>query len=299
MKGLVFNIQRFSVGDGPGIRTTVFLKGCCLNCAWCHNPESICQKQELQYYEERCKMCLRCVEVCPTGAIYLQDGMKVIARSLCNMCGLCADNCMQGALALVAKEMEANEVVSIVVKDMDYYKNTNGGLTISGGEPLLQKDFVKAVCQRTKVLGIHNALDTAFNVNWETIEEVLPWVDLVLLDIKMMDAAMHKQYTTVSNERILANAEKLKKAQVDFIVRIPVIGGVNDTEENMNATALFLQDAPRLRYVELLPYHTMGIEKHDRLGRDTVQKRFATPSKERMIELSQCFIRNGIKVHME
>jgi glycyl-radical enzyme activating protein len=299
MRGLVFNIQRFSVGDGPGIRTTVFLKGCCLSCAWCHNPESICQKQELQFFAERCNLCKGCIEVCPTGAHSMHEGIKKLNRTLCNMCGLCVENCMQGALALVAKEMDVDDVVSIVKKDTDYYKNTEGGLTISGGEPLLQKDFIKAIYQKTRALGIHNALDTAFNVEWDTISQVLPWVDLVLLDIKIMDSALHKQYTTVENDRILRNAERLKKEAVDFIIRVPVIGGVNDTEDNMNATALFLQDAPRLLYVELLPYHNMGVEKHDRLGKDTAQKQFSTPSKERLIELSQCFIKNGIKVRLE
>ena len=295
MKGFVFNIQRFSINDGPGIRTTVFVKGCNLRCLWCHNPESNSLKQEIQYFPQKCIRCMKCIEVCPTKAHYIDEkGNKIFDRSKCNQCGLCVENCMYDALVFAAKHMEPDEVVNEIVKDIDYYRNSGGGVTISGGEPLLQKEFVKEVFDRTKALGIHNALDTAACVNWEDFEYVLPSIDLVLLDIKVMDENMHKKATGVSNERILQNAIKLSQKEVDIIVRIPVIPGINDTEDNMDKTAQFLKSFKRLLCVELLPYHDLGADKWASLGQTGEPMAFEIPGKEKMQRLSQCFERYGI-----
>ena len=182
------------------------------------------------------------------------------------MCGLCIQYCLHDAFVFVAKYMDVDQIVDLVMKDAEYYYNSGGGLTISGGEPLLQKEFVLAIFEKTKALGIHNALDTAANVNWTDIEEVLPLVDLVLLDLKSMNPDVHKRFTGVSNEKILRNAEQLARQAVDLVVRIPVIPGVNRTESNMMQTAEFLKHFPRLQYVELLAYHDLGFDKYNSLG---------------------------------
>ncbi|MCX7709215.1 MAG: glycyl-radical enzyme activating protein [Clostridia bacterium] len=300
MKGFVFNIQRFSINDGPGIRTTVFVKGCNLRCRWCHNPESISPKQEIQYFPEKCVMCGKCMEVCPTGAHFINHfGEKVFDRSKCNCCGLCVQNCLYDALIQVGSYMEADEVIETVKKDIEYYRNSGGGVTFSGGEPMLQKEFVKEVFDRTKALGIHNALDTAANVPWGDLEYVLPSVDLVLLDLKAMDSAVHQQATGVPNERILENAVKLSQKEVDIIVRIPVVPGINDTEGNMNKTAEFIKDFKRLARVELLPYHDMGVDKYSSLGKSANEAVFETPSREKMEKLAACFSKHNIAVCVE
>ncbi|MCX8130605.1 MAG: glycyl-radical enzyme activating protein [Clostridia bacterium] len=297
MKGFVFNIQRFSINDGPGIRSTVFLKGCNLRCLWCHNPESLKAAQEILFFEEKCVGCKKCETVCPSHAHYFTgEGNKVFDRSKCNYCGLCIENCMYDALACAAKYMEPGEVMDVLLKDMDYYRNSGGGVTFSGGEPLLQKEFLMEVAEKTKSEGIHNALDTALNVEWEDIEHVLPYINLVLLDLKVMDSTIHKNVTGVGNQRILQNAFKLSQTHVDIIVRIPVIPGINDTDENMGKTAEFLKDFKNLTRVELLPYHDMGVNKHLTLGNRNKHRVFEIPSDESIRQLTRCFRKYGIEV---
>lgn len=296
-EGSVFNIQRFSIHDGPGIRTTVFLKGCNLRCAWCHNPESRSPRQEIQFFPQKCVLCKKCIEVCPQGAFTINDaGVKLFDRSVCDGCGLCVANCYYDALVYVAKTMTVEQVVEEVLKDADYYRTSGGGMTISGGEPMLQKDFIRAVYGQIHALGIHTALDTAAQVPWSELESVLPVVDLVLLDIKSMDSGVHRRWTGAGNVRILENARRLAASDVDLIIRIPVVPGVNATSENMDQTAAFLQDFPRLRYVELLPYHDMGMDKYASLGKEHAMVNFESPSTEHMIRLAESFHNCGVQV---
>jgi glycyl-radical enzyme activating protein len=297
MQGRVFNIQRFSIHDGPGIRTSVFLKGCNLRCLWCHNPESRSPQQEIQYFPQKCVLCHKCIDSCPEGAHYIDEhGVKIFDRTRCTLCGICVENCMYDALVFVYKFMEPEEVVEEVLKDMEYYQNSGGGLTISGGEPMLQKEFIKAVFDQAKTYGIHNALDTAANIPWEDLEYTLPSIDLVLLDLKVMDEELHIKGTGVSNRRILQNAINLSQQHVDLIVRIPVVPGINATEENMRATAGFLQNFPRLKYVELLPYHDLGVDKYSSLGYSTQDASFEIPSQEEISHLSRAFTAANIPV---
>ena len=299
MKGRIFNIQRFSINDGPGIRTSVFVKGCNLRCLWCHNPESNSPLQEIQFFLQKCVRCGKCVEVCPPGAHRIDElGNHTFDRRLCDGCGLCVENCMNDALVYVAKYMEPEEVVAEVLKDFDYYRNSGGGLTISGGEPMLQKEFVKAVFARAQAEGIHTALDTAGHVRWEDLLEVLPFVDLVLLDLKAMDLELHRRGTGVSNRKILENAQALSRQNVDLVVRIPVVPGINASEENMREAAAFLKDFSRLLYVELLPYHDLGVDKYASLGKTETQAVFEIPTAETMEKLAECFRAQNIPVKM-
>lgn len=297
MRGFVFNIQRFSINDGPGIRTTVFVKGCNLRCLWCHNPESFSLGQEIQYFHQRCVMCGKCIEVCSQEAHYITDeGVMAFDRSKCMNCGRCVENCMYDALVNVGGFMKPDEVIEVVKRDTDYYRNSGGGLTISGGEPLLQKEFVKEVFQKSRSFGIHNALDTAAAVNWTDLEYVLPYVDLVLLDLKAMDTEVHKSATGISNELVLRNALKLAEKEVSILVRIPVIPGINDTEDNMYKTAEFLKDFKNLIAVEMLPYHDMGTGKYQTIGMTEDKVVFHSPTEARLKELSSCFQKYNIKV---
>ncbi len=294
MLGLISRVQRFSVNDGPGIRTTVFVKGCNLSCQWCHNPETNNKRPEVIFYEQNCTLCGKCISACPKSLHQItENGIKTFDRKNCDGCGKCVEACIYGALELVGTQMDSQHIADIALKDLKYYKNSGGGLTISGGEALLQKDWVKEVFEKTKTHGIHNALDTAFNVKWEEIQDLFEVVDLVLLDSKCMNDEMHKRYTGVSNKQILENAKKLSKLDVDIIVRIPVITGVNDTLENMKETAEFLSGFENLLQVELLPYHSYGIEKGKCIGKENPV--FETPTHEHMFHLNHCFTEKNIK----
>jgi glycyl-radical enzyme activating protein len=289
MQGRIFNIQRFSINDGPGIRTTVFLKGCNLRCLWCHNPESNLFEQEIQYFPQKCVKCVKCVEVCPNQAHSIVRDVHTYDRTRCKLAGECVQNCMYDALEFVYKCMEPAEVVEIVMKDADYYRDSGGGLTISGGEPLLQADFVREVFAMTRINGIHNALDTAANVPWEILAKVLPYTDLVLLDLKAIDDGLHRKGTGVSNKRILENAARLAQEDVEIIVRIPVVPGINASQENMLQTAQFVKQLPNLRHVDLLQYHDLGVDKFNSLGKAELAYNFETPTAEQMIALAAPF----------
>jgi len=239
--GIIINLQRFSVHDGPGIRTTVFLKGCTLNCAWCHNPESIDPKPQQQFNSHK----------------------------------------------IYGEEMTAEEVITEVMKDKQYYDNSQGGMTLSGGEPLLQADFAAEILKAAKEKGIHTALDTAGNVPWQSFEKVLPYLDLILLDLKIMDPILHKTYTGSDNKKILENAKRLFETGIEVNVRIPMIGGVNDTLENIRATAGFIKGYQRITEVKLLPYHSLGMEKAKSLG--LTQQEFITPDKEALMQFAKEF----------
>ncbi len=299
MKGLVSRIQRFSTHDGPGIRTTVFLKGCNLRCAWCHNSELMPRANELRFSEENCADCRACVATCPTRAWYVDEaGVRRFEPARCDVCGLCAESCSYDATGLVAQLTGHEEVLETVVRDRAYYQSSGGGLTLSGGEPLLQADFALALLGGARKEGIHTALDTAAAVPWSTLARVLAVTDLVLLDLKAMDSEVHERFTGVPNDLILQNARRLAAEPVDVLVRIPVVPGVNADEENMRRSAEFLaQGFPRLRGVELLPYHDLGIEKMHVLQRPSdAQERFATPEPAVLERLSNIFTARGVRV---
>jgi pyruvate formate lyase activating enzyme len=295
--GLVTNIQRFSIHDGPGIRTTVFLKGCNLRCFWCHNPEDMNPQPEIQFFPERCIFCGACVENCPQAAHRIgAEGDHAFLRDLCDACGLCIDTCYAGGLVLVGTRMTVAQVLADVLADQAFYASSGGGLTVSGGEPLLQFDFTYALLAEARRHGIHTAVETAANFPWERVAAILPVVDLVMMDIKHLDSAKHRAATGVPNERILANARRLGAQPQPLIVRTPVIPGVNDTVEEIAAIADFVAQLPGLAYYELLPYHPMATSKYRSLDLDYRAVDLVPPTKAKMAELAAAAARHGIDV---
>ena len=262
--GLIFNIQRFSVHDGPGIRTTVFMKGCPLQCRWCSNPESLNPHVEIMVTDARCILCRRCAEVCPKRAIELNKVIK-IDRLRCDLCLRCSDVCPTGAIKTVGQWMTIQKVLSEIMKDELFYQNSGGGVTISGGEPLTQWEFVRNLLKECQLQGIHTALDTSGYAPWAKFEEVLKYVDLCLYDVKHADSESHRRGTGKSNRRIIGNFY-LAASTVRTWLRVPVIPGYNDSEENIT-NLIHLAKEGNVEKVSLLPYHEYGKAKYEQLGR--------------------------------
>lgn len=304
--GTIFNIQRFSIHDGPGIRTTVFLKGCNNRCLWCHNPESLIIKPQIQTYLNKCIGCGQCFEVCPEGChvLFIDDETKetkrMFKREKCTGCGKCADSCFANALVLCGEEMSAQKVMEEVLMDKPYYEQSGGGVTFSGGEPLLQLAFLKELLTISRENGIHTAVQTALNMDFSRVAEVAPYVDLFMCDFKIFDRDLHKKYIGNDGEKIRENLKRLpelKEYGCEYVVRTPVIGGVNDTEEEIKNIADFLEEFVHPAYYELMPYHNMGLSKLETLGVEGEDigeaALFTTPSEEKMNTLKE--ISNIIK----
>jgi pyruvate formate lyase activating enzyme len=266
MKGLITNIQRFSIHDGPGIRTVVFLKGCPLDCFWCHNPEAQQPQAELQWFAGRCIGCGACLDRCSEGAHRIEEDHHHFRRELCQACGRCAETCFAEALVIAARWWEAGELVELLLRDRAFYNRSGGGVTFSGGEPLLQAAFCLEVLRGCRGSGLHTAIETAAFCRWEELAELLPWLDLVIVDVKLLDDAAHRSATGVSNAPILENVRRLATTSVPLLVRTPVVPGVNDTPEAISALAAFLRAIPNLVAYELMPFHRMAEVKYRSLG---------------------------------
>lgn len=291
-KGVVLNIQHFSTHDGPGMRTTVFLKGCSLRCKWCSNPESIRIKPELGYKLGKCigkDQCGFCLKECPESAIFNVDSDDKVRINwdLCTNCGKCVPVCPPEALYLFGREMTVEQVLDEVEQDSSFYRESGGGLTLSGGECQLQPDFSAALLAGAHARGINTAIETASNVPWDFLAKVLPHVDTVLHDIKLTDPERHKRWTGVDNTRIRANLERAYEAFPDkrFIARTPVIPGVNDDEEHIRATLAFIRPYRNVVDYELLPYMRFGESKYGFLGRVYEMEDFNPPSPETLARL--------------
>jgi pyruvate formate lyase activating enzyme len=285
-RGLIFDIRRYSVNDGPGIRTTVFLKGCPLSCAWCHNPEGRSGQVELMVRAGRCIRCMSCEYLCPKSALTLTDRGPSVDRALCDVCGECVEDCYSGTLELAGRLVDACEVVEQVGRDQLFFEQSQGGVTFSGGEPLRQVDFLRELLTGCKQQGIHTTVDTCGYASWEAFEPVLALTDLFLYDFKLADSVLHKQYTGVSTELILANLQKLSALGKRIWVRIPVVPGINDTTTSIQAAGEFLSSLPSLELVELLPYHGSAVAKYEGLGLDYELSNIQSPSPEHMEEIA-------------
>jgi pyruvate formate lyase activating enzyme len=299
MKGLIYDIQRFAIHDGPGIRTLVYMKGCPLKCLWCSTPQTQKFSPEILYIETNCKKCQSCVDECPKKAIIFSDKEKInIDIKLCNTCGQCIDVCPNQALKLIGTEITVEKLYQDVMKDNPFYRRSKGGVTIGGGEPTMQHEFVRELLKKCKESYVHTAMETCGYVKWEDLEKVLDYIDLLYFDIKHMDPRIHKELTGVTNELILENAIKASKIG-PIIIRIPLIPGHNDSEENLINTAKFATElGENLLRIELLPYHKFGTRTYDQLGRNYELKGLESPSKEYMIKLKKLIESSGIKVQI-
>lgn len=296
LRGVVFDIKRFALHDGPGTRTTVFLKGCPMHCWWCHNPEGQSARPEIMFHRSRCNGCGDCLEVCAPGALKLAAEGLLIDRHKCTLCGACIQACPAEALELSGREMTVAEVLAEIEKDGLFYDESHGGVTFSGGEPLLQPDFLGALLQACQEEEIHTCLDTTGFAPWEVLERVARHVDLFLYDLKLMDDEQHQRFTGVSNGLILDNLRALSSRESSIIVRLPLIPGVNDGEENIRQTGEFLASLAHSHPLDILPYHRAGIGKYAKLSRTYCLPEIQPPALERSAEIAQMLASFGLEV---
>lgn len=276
--GRIFDIQRCSLHDGPGIRTTVFLKGCGLRCAWCHNPEGLTPDPILSFLPEKCIGCGWCFRTCPRQAHEMVEGRHILDRSVCAACGRCAQECHAGALEIVGREVTADEVLAVALRDRVFYESSGGGLTLSGGEPLLQPAFCAAVLRKAKEIPLHCCIETSGFCQPDALDSVAQWVDLFLFDWKESDPARHARYCGADFERILANLRALHDAGRPIRLRCPIIPGFNDRPDHLEGIAALAQSLPRLKGVELLPYHRLGESKRRRFGMEEPPAQSGNPA---------------------
>lgn len=297
-KGLVFDIKRFALHDGSGIRTTIFLKGCPLHCMWCQNPEGIQSSPELIVRSARCSRCYACLAVCPPQAISKGPnyGPVIVDRSKCDLCGKCVEACAYEALEIAGREMTVAQVVAEVERDAVFYEQSGGGATLSGGEPLAQPEFVVSILEALRTRGIHTVLDTSGAAPWPVLDRAAALADLILYDLKLMDPIRHKAQTAVSNSLILENLCNLAALGRPIRARIPLAAGVNDDEANIRAAIAFLKPLPAVRRIDLLAYHKGGREKYRNLGKENCFRIFEAPSAERMEAVRLAFAQAGFTV---
>ncbi len=288
--GQIFNVQRFSVHDGPGIRTTVFLKGCPLRCAWCHNPEGISTAPEMMVLVDRCIHCGQCADACPSG--FLAGG-----TAPCTLCGTCTEICPVEARQVIGRAVTVDELLAEVLKDRIFFDDSGGGVTFSGGEPLAQPRFLCAALTACRRAGLHTVVDTCGFCRRDDLRAVARLTDVFLFDLKIMDERKHRELTGVSNRPILDNLRALAHDHPDVRIRVPVIPGVNDSRANMAATARFASALPGVRRVSLLPYHATGEPKRERLGLVRQLRGVAAPPQGRLEELAGELSAAGLETH--
>jgi pyruvate formate lyase activating enzyme len=289
--GTIFDIKKYSINDGPGIRTTVFFSGCPLSCLWCHNPESISLAPELLYRKGRCLMCGACVEVCPEGAISRETNVSksretfdsvITDQDKCIRCQTCISVCYSGARQFSGREVTVREVMAQVEREIPFYDESGGGVTFSGGEPLMQPGFLSALLRACREQEIHTVVDTSGFANWNILEQIRQDVDLFLYDLKHMDSARHREASGVPNELILSNLRTLSERGHKIVVRVPLIPGINDDKENLHASGKFLASLPKLKSVELIGYHNIAQAKYEALSREYKLADTKPPTEEAM-----------------
>ncbi|WP_373599713.1 trans-4-hydroxy-L-proline dehydratase activase [Paraclostridium bifermentans] len=296
-KPLILNIQKYSLHDGDGIRTTVFFKGCPLECIWCHNPESQAYNKEVLYNEEKCTKCEVCIDKCPHKAIYKEENNICLNKNNCEFCETCLDYCLNNAREIVGKTYEIKDLMREIVKDMMFYEESGGGVTLSGGEVMTQDvEYIKAIASLCKEKGISVAIDTCGYARFENYEAILPFVDTFLYDIKLIDEEKHKLFTNKSNDLILENLIKLSENGANINIRIPLIEGVNVDKENIEVKKIIDFIKPlNIKKVNLLPYHNIGMHKYKKLYMDYEGQNLNRPSDEKLEEIKQIFITNNFE----
>ena len=292
--GFIFNIQRYSLQDGPGIRTTVFLKGCPLRCVWCHNPEGIFPATEVATFETRCQACGECAEACPKALPHTSSDHG----DLCDLCGACVEACPTGARHLVGRTITVADTLREILKDRVFYDDSRGGVTFSGGEPMAQFEFLRDILEQCRRHGIHATVDTTGFCLRDDLLAVAQLTDLFLYDIKVLDEARHLKYIGIPNGLILDNLRALSQAHRNIWIRMPIVPGLNDDQETIAATARFVQRLPGVTLVNLLPYHQTGIMKFKRLGKLCQLEGASSPSIADMEKLSQIFTSHGLTVRI-
>lgn len=286
LTGRIFNIQKCSIRDGRGMRTTVFLKGCGLRCLWCANPEGISFKPEISLNPANCMGCGFCLKKCPSGAVYLDDsGQMNYDRKRCTACGTCAAVCPTEARKLFGQDYTVEEAFRKIYQDRFYFEHSGGGVTFSGGEALMQPEFLLAVCRKCREYGINVAIETCGCGEYERFAPCLDYIDFIYFDIKHMSPEMHRRITGQSNEKILQNLERINRHGIEICIRTPVVPGWNDSEENIRATAQYIAELSSVRRYELLAYHKLGINKYKILGKQYTLNDVEEPGEEQMLHL--------------
>ncbi len=300
VKGLIFDIKRYAIHDGPGIRTTVFFKGCPLRCQWCQNPEGQESTPEIMVRSERCvEECQDCVSQCLQDAISKDGKVILVDQPKCDFCAKCSEVCVYEAIDIIGREVEVQDVVDEMEKDRIFFDESGGGISFSGGEPLMQLDFLSALLEEVKKREIRITVDTCGYAPFDAFGRIRENVDLFLYDMKIMDDKKHKEYTGMSNQFIIENLRKLSEKGANIAIRIPIIPGVNDDEENIQSIAKFLLSLDNIKHINLLPFHRGGIEKYKRLGKEIQAKAVPPPSNEKiegikkMLEDSSFVVKTG------
>lgn len=297
IKGTIFDIKKFSIHDGPGIRTTIFFKGCPLSCWWCHNPESQTPEPELMLWPDRCIRCGACISVCTQGAITWDSESMATDREKCTRCGACVEVCHAEARRIAGQEMTVAQVMAEIERDIPFYDESGGGATFSGGEPMMQRIFLLALLRTCRQHEIHTAVDTCGFSTWEALDTIREHVNLFLYDLKLMDPAQHRAFTGVSNESILSNLQALSRHGHAIVLRVPLIPGVNDDDENIRQTGAFAANLPHLERVDILPYHRAGIDKYHRLDKDYGLPEIDPPTDEKVAKAAR--ILSGFDLHVK
>lgn len=288
LTGIIHSIQRFSIHNGPGIRTTIFFKGCPLRCLWCANPDTQLKEPEVLVQQELClSECSKCILQCPKGALYrCSTGSIMIKSELCSGCGICEKVCPTGAIRIIGRKVEVREVLDQIIRDVTFYRMSGGGITLSGGEPLFQADFALAIVKSCRELGIHTVLDTSGISEWNNLKMIAENVNIVFLDIKLMDKKKHEIYTGLSAEVVQKNALRLSEAGIPIVVRVPIIPEINDDCDNIVRLGEFVRELKSMERIDLLPYHRLGTEKYVKLGRSYQLEHIPVPSSEQMYKIA-------------
>lgn len=294
--GLIFDIKKYAINDGPGIRTTIFFKGCHLNCTWCHNPESISPQKEKMYSEEKCIGCRSCVDACPENACTLTPQGIVTDPDKCKLCGICEDVCPTNATEISGKERSVEALMKIIENERIFYDQSGGGVTFSGGEPTMFSEQLLELLKRCKAQGIHTTVDTTGFTKPEILKKIAEYTDYFLYDLKLMDEKEHKNWTGAGNKRILENLKMLCTLGAEVNIRIPLIKGVNNSRENIIATAQFISELPgKQKPVNLLPYHNIAANKYKKLGREWNSNNLQEPDTPNQKEIMDIFEQFGLK----